>query len=186
MRGRIFAPRVGNGQYARRRVRLRPGTAAAYTRGVHRLLPLRRVLDASSDPDNPSAEELDEFLHRARRIAVIGLSRDPEKAARRVPSYLAAKGYEIIPVNPHAERILGRDSYPDVTIVPGKLDAVIVFRPSEVAGDFVKDIMARPDRPAIWLQEGIRADEEIAEARAQGTLAVQDLCAYKVHRALQM
>ena len=69
------------------------------------------MLAASTDEHNPSAEELKALLERVERIGVIGLSRFPEKAARRVPSYLAAKGYEIVPINPNADRILGKDVY---------------------------------------------------------------------------
>jgi len=92
------------------------------------------VLAASADNGNPTAEELRDLLERAERIGVIGLSRFPEKAARRVPSYLAAKGYEIVPINPNAERILGRRAFPRLSDVPGELDMVIVFRPSHEAG----------------------------------------------------
>jgi predicted CoA-binding protein len=115
---------------------------------------------------------------------VIGLSRFPEKAARRVPSYLAAKGYDIVPINPNADRILGQDVYDRLSDVPDDLDMVVVFRPSAEAGAHVRDIMKRPERPVIWLQEGISAPNEIGEARAAGFTAVQDLCSFKVHRAL--
>jgi predicted CoA-binding protein len=148
------------------------------------LTELRRLLDHSSDPDNPSAEELRDLFESVERIGVIGLSRRPEKAARRVPSYLAAKGYDIVPINPHAERILGKPAYSRLSDVPEQLDMVVVFRPSAEAGAFVKEAAARPERPAIWLQQGIRADEEIAAARAEGLTAVQDLCTFQVHRAL--
>jgi predicted CoA-binding protein len=145
---------------------------------------LRRVLAGSSDPGNPSADTLRDLLQRTRRIAVVGLSRFPEKAARSVPAYLAARGYEIVPVNPSAERVLGRQAYARLSDVPDAIDMVMVFRPSEQAGAFVREAAARHERPAIWLSEGIRADAEIAEARASGLLAVQDLCAYKAHKAL--
>lgn len=151
---------------------------------VDTLTAVRRELAESADPGNPSAEQLRELFSRVRRIAVVGLSRHPEKAARRVPSYLAAKGYDVIPVNPNAERILGKASYDELSQVPEPVDLVIVFRPSHLAGPFVAEAAARPDRPAIWLQSGIRADEEIAAARAAGLTAVQDLCAFRVHRAL--
>lgn len=154
------------------------------SRTVDTLTAVRRELAESSDPDNPTAEELERLLARARRIAVVGLSRHPEKPARRVPSYLAAKGYDVIPVNPNAERILGKKAYDDLSEVPEPIDMVIVFRPTHLAGPFVAQAAARPDRPAIWLQTGIRADEEIAAARAAGLTAVQDLCAFRVHRAL--
>jgi predicted CoA-binding protein len=148
------------------------------------LLELRHVLAASSDEHNPSAEELRELLERVERIGVIGLSRFPEKAARRVPSYLAAKGYDIVPINPKADRILGRHVYDRLSDVEGDLDMVMIFRPSEEAGPFVEEAARRPEKPAIWLQEGIVASPEIEAARRTGITAVQDLCAFKVHRAL--
>ena len=146
---------------------------------------LRSVLADSVDAENPGPEELRDLFDRVERIAVIGLSRFPEKPARRVPSYLAAKGYEIVPVNPHAERVLGRDAYDRLSDVPGELDMVIVFRPSDEAGRHVRDALDRPERPAVWLQEGIVAPDEVAVARASGVTAVQDLCSFKVHRALR-
>jgi len=145
---------------------------------------LRRLLDESSDPDNPGVEELRRLLEHVERIAVVGLSRFPAKPARRVPAYLAAKGYDVVPVNPNAERIFGKQAYPRLSDVPGDLDMVVVFRPSDQAGAFVREAAARPERPAVWLQKGIRADAEIAEARAKGITAVQDLCSFEVHRAI--
>ncbi len=145
---------------------------------------LSRELEASSDTDNPGPEELRDLLERSRTIAVVGLSRDPSKAARRVPSYLAAKGYDVIPVNPNATRILGKDVVDSLDQVEGPVDMVLVFRPSEEAGDVIRQAAARPEKPAIWLQEGIRSDDAAREARADGITVVQDLCAYKVHRAL--
>lgn len=151
---------------------------------VDSLQQVRALLSSSSDPHNPSAEELRDLFERVRQIAVVGLSRFPEKAARRVPSYLAAKGYDVIPVNPNAQRILGRTAYDRLSDVPEGVDLVVVFRPSEEAGSFVEEAAERSDRPAIWLQDGIRADEEIAAARAAGITAVQDLCTFRIHRAL--
>jgi len=151
---------------------------------MERLLALRRLLTESTDPDNPSPARIEALFHRLHRLAVVGLSRDPGKVARRVPSYLAAQGYEIIPVNPHADRVLGKQAAARLADVTDHLDMVLVFRPSADAGAIVTEAAARPGRPAIWLQEGIRADAEAALARADGRLVVQDLCTYKVHRAL--
>lgn len=145
---------------------------------------LEALLRESADPNNPSAEEIQRLFERMQRVAVVGISRDPAKAARRVPSYLAAKGYDVVPVNPHAERIMGRAAYPRLADVLEPVDLVVVFRPSEQAGAVVDEAATREETPAIWLQEGIRADAAAARARARGLLVVQDLCAYKVHRAL--
>jgi predicted CoA-binding protein len=148
------------------------------------LVTIQRTLDSSSDRRNPSAEELRALLERVSRIAVVGISRDPEKASRRVPSYLAAKGYEVIPVNPYADRILGRRAHPSLSEVTEPVDMVLLFRPSHEVGPFVTEAAGRPERPAIWLQEGITAEEEVRAAREAGLVVVQDLCAYKVHFAL--
>jgi predicted CoA-binding protein len=143
-----------------------------------------RVLADSSDAANPGAAALRDLLRRVHRIAVVGMSRHPEKPSRTVPAYLAAKGYDVIPVNPSADRVLGRQAYPRLADVPGALDMVMVFRPSDQAGAFVREAAERPERPAIWLAEGIRADADVEAARTAGLTAVQDLCAYKVHKAL--
>ena len=144
---------------------------------------LEAVLAASSDPDNPDVDAIYRIVRDTLRIAVVGLSRDPSKPARRIPSYLAAKGAEIFPVNPFADRIFGRPSRGHLSDVTEEVDMVLVFRPSADAGAVIRDAMERPDRPYIWLQEGIRSDPEAAAARAAGFAVVQDLCIYTVHRA---
>jgi uncharacterized protein len=152
---------------------------------VEATIELSRLLQSSSDPDNPSGEEIVELLRDVKHIAVIGLSRNLEKPARRVPSYLAAKGYDVIPVNPNAERLLGRQAYDVLSDVPEPVDLVLIFRPSADAGAFVLEALGRADEPAIWLQTGIRADEEVARARAAGRTVVQDLCIFRAHRILE-
>ncbi|UCC26008.1 MAG: CoA-binding protein [Gemmatimonadales bacterium] len=145
---------------------------------------LEAVLGESSDPDNPGPDEIHDLVRRTISIAVVGMSRDLAKAARRVPSYLAAKGADVIPVNPNATRILGKPARHSLQEVEEAVDMVLVFRPPAEAGAVVDTAAARPDRPIIWLQEGIRADEAVTRARAEGLSVVQDLCLYKVHRAL--
>lgn len=145
---------------------------------------LAHTLADSSDPNNPPADEFRRVMDETRRIAVVGLSKDPSKAARRVPSYMAAKGYEVIPVNPNADRILGKTAVPSLDDVTEPVDMVLVFRPPKHAAQVIRKAAARPERPVIWLQEGIRADDEANEAREQGLVVIQDLCIYKVHRAV--
>jgi len=145
---------------------------------------LGSLLDESSDRGNPTAEEMREIMEKVRTIAVVGISRNPEKPARRVPSYLASKGYEIIPVNPFVDRILGKTAVDSLEEVTEAIDMVLVFRPSAEAGEIARVAMERDDHPVIWLQKEIQADDVAQAARARGLTMVQDLCAYEVHRAL--
>ncbi|RMH18659.1 MAG: CoA-binding protein [Gemmatimonadetes bacterium] len=148
------------------------------------LVRLDRLRAQSGDSDNPDAATLRDIVRGVRRIAVVGASRDPTKAARRVPSYLAAKGFEVIPVNPHAERIWGRPVKRSLDEVHEPVDLVLVFRPTGEAAGVARQALARPERPVVWLQEGIFAPEVAAEARAAGVAFVQNLCIYKAHRSL--
>ena len=146
---------------------------------------LDRVLRSSSDAaGNPGPDEMRRLIRRVDRIAVVGMSRDPMKAARRVPSYLAAMGADIIPVNPSAGRMLGKTARATLEDVVEPVDMVLIFRPSSEVAPFVRTAAARPEAPIIWLQEGIRDDQAAAEARAAGRTVVQDLCIYRVHRAM--
>jgi predicted CoA-binding protein len=151
---------------------------------VNRIVEIQRLLEKSSDESNPTAEALVEILRDVQHIAVVGLSRYLEKPARRVPSYLAAKGFDVIPVNPRADRLLGRKSWHSLEDVPGPVDMVLIFRPSPEASEIVEQAMARPEHPVIWLQSGIHAPEAVAAGRAAGHTVVQDLCIFRVHRAL--
>jgi len=145
---------------------------------------LQGLLDESGDRDNPGPEELRELMESVRSIAVVGISRNPEKPARRVPAYLASNGYDIIPVNPFVDEILGKKAKDSLMDVQEPLDMVLIFRPSEDAVKIVEAAMRRDERPAIWLQKEIRADQVAAIARGLGYTVVQDLCAYEVHKAL--
>jgi predicted CoA-binding protein len=145
---------------------------------------LQNLLDKSGDKNNPEPEELKKIFESVKTIAVVGISRNPEKPARRVPAYLAAKGYEIIPVNPFVDEIFGKKAQDSLDNVAEPVDMVVIFRPSEEAAQVAQAAMARAERPVIWLQQGIRADQVANPARASGYMVVQDLCTYEVHKAL--
>ncbi|MSR35240.1 MAG: CoA-binding protein [Gemmatimonadetes bacterium] len=146
---------------------------------------LSRVLQSSSDrAHNPDEDGMRELIRRVETIAVVGMSRDPMKPARRIPSYLAAMGAHIIPINPVAGRMVGKPARKSLEDVTEPVDMVFVFRPSAQVAPFVRAAAARPEKPVIWLPEGVRDDESASEARAAGLTVVQDLCIYRVHRAL--
>lgn len=145
---------------------------------------LQHLLDESGDRGNPGPEELKSIFGSVKRIAVVGISRNPEKPARRVPAYLASKGYDIVPVNPFVDEIFGKLALDSLSDVEEPVDMVVIFRPSEEAGEIAESAMKREERPVIWLQKGIRDDRMAAIARGMGLMVVQDLCTYEIHKAL--
>lgn len=129
-----------------------------------------------------SDEEIKEIL-KLKRVAVVGISRDPNKPAYQVPKYLLEKGYDIIPVNPFADEILGMKCYKNIKDVEGEIDIVDIFRPSNEVLQIVKDaIVKRPK--VIWMQLGIRNDEAAEFARKHNIKVVQDRCMMEEHMRL--
>lgn len=117
-------------------------------------------------------------------IAVVGCSSTPGKAAHDVPAYLDERGYDVIPVNPFADEILGRPAYDSLAAVDEEIDVVCLFRPSEEVSDIVDEALEREDVDVIWTQRGIRDDEAAERAIADGRRVVQDRCMMVEHRRL--
>jgi len=126
--------------------------------------------------------ELIETLLEATRIAVVGCSSSPGKAAHDVPAYLREQGYTVVPVNPTTEEIFGVKAYETLADVPGAVDLVDVFRPDEELAGIVEEALERPESPAIWTQLGIRDDEAARRARRAGHDVVQDRCLKVEHQ----
>jgi predicted CoA-binding protein len=122
-----------------------------------------------------------QILRDFRAIAVVGLSPKPDRPSHRVALYLQGAGYEIIPVNPGHERLLGLRAYPDLTAVPGRVEIVAIFRnPSEVPA-IVESAIAIGAK-VVWMQLGIVHEEAAAKARAAGLQVVMDRCLMVDHQ----
>lgn len=131
--------------------------------------------------------ETDEEVRAAlelETVAVVGCSSTPGKDAHEIPRYLLAQGYEIVPVNPNADEVLGRPAYDSLADVEGEIDVVDVFRPSDEVAGIVDDALAREDVDVVWLQLGIRDDDAVARAESAGLRVVQDRCMKPEHRRL--
>jgi len=117
-------------------------------------------------------------------IAVVGCSSTPGKAAHNVPKYMLEHGYDIVPVNPFADEIFGRETADTLADITETIDIVCVFRPSEEVSDVVDAALERDDVKVIWTQSGIRDDDAAARAVADGRAVVQDRCLKVEHRRL--
>ena len=115
------------------------------------------------------------ILEDYETFAVVGLSSDPTKAAHSVPAAMAAYGWRVIPVNPHADRLLGEQVYRRLADIPERVDVVNVFRPSAEAPDIARQAVAIGAK-ALWLQLGIVSAEARAIATEAGLLYVEDRC----------
>ena len=118
-----------------------------------------------------------------KKIAVIGMSRHSIKAAHFVPKYLSEQGFDITPVNPTANEILGKKCYPDISSVEHSIDIVDIFRPSEQVLPVVQNAIKKKPK-VIWLQEGIHNEEAENLAREHGIDIVFNRCMLAEHQRL--
>ena len=107
----------------------------------------------------------------------MGASPDPRRDSNRVARTLVGWGYDVVPVNPTADEVLGQRCLPSLAALPpaAGVEVVDIFRRSDHAGHHVDEAIEIGAR-GVWLQLGV-VDEAAAErARSAGLLVVMDRC----------
>jgi predicted CoA-binding protein len=138
------------------------------------------------DTDELSAEtdQAEQILDEISTIAIIGLSRSFHKDSQFIGRYLQNAGYQIVPVNPGADEILGEKAYPDLESIPFEIDAVDVFLPQKIIPQAV-DQAIEIDPKAIWLQLGTGQNpDEKKKAEEAGIPLFENRCIKVDHQFL--
>jgi hypothetical protein len=137
-------------------------------------------------------DDLKEILTKYKTVAVVGASRDPSKDSNRVAKYLQSQGYQIVPVNPTADKILGEKCYKSLSEMPAgvqrTIEVVDVFRPSAETPNIVEQAVKmkeRYDKPYVfWMQLGIINEQAAETARQAGITVVMNRCMMQEHSKL--
>lgn len=132
--------------------------------------------------DIPSRDELGAILKRVKRIAVVGLSANPERTSYMVSKAMQDAGYEIIPVNPTVDEVLGVKAVKSLKEIEGHIDIVNVFRRSEYLMDVAKEF-DEVDAEIFWAQLGVINEDAYHFLKEKGYTVVMDRC-IKVEHAL--
>jgi predicted CoA-binding protein len=132
--------------------------------------------------ENPSREEIGAILKKAKRIAVVGLSNNPERTSYQVSAVMQKAGYEIIPVNPTIDEVLGVKAVAALTDIEGHVDIVNVFRRSEQLFDVAKEF-DKIDADVFWAQLGLANESAYEFLKDKGYTVVMDRC-IKVEHSL--
>ena len=127
------------------------------------------------DPHPPEVLELLRRRGPETRIAVVGASNDPGKYGNIIVKNLAAKGYTVLPVNPHEKEIAGLPAFPSLAAAPGPVHLVNVVTPPAATKGVLEEA-ARLGLAAVWLQDG-SWDDAALEVAAKGPYrTVYDAC----------
>lgn len=116
---------------------------------------------------------------------MVGLSDRPERPSYQVAQYLLSQGFEIIPVNPMVDEVLGRKSYASISDVLRVMDVdmVDIFRKPAAVPAIVTAVIESGQRPMIWMQEGVVCEEGKRLAEQAGMKVVMNACMMKTHKA---
>ncbi len=121
------------------------------------------------------AVQLRRILSQHRRVAIVGLSANWYRPSYFMAKYLLDHGFQIYPVNPRYEEVLGQPCYPDLDSLPEPVDVVDCFRrPEEIPA--LADAAIRIGAKVLWLQLGIYHDQAARKAHTAGLQVVADRC----------
>ena len=132
--------------------------------------------------ENPSREEIGKILKKAKTIAVVGLSNNPERTSYMVSKAMQDSGYEIIPVNPADDEVLGRKAVNSLKEIEGHIDIVNIFRRSEFLPELAKEF-DEMDADVFWAQLGVENEEAYQFLKEKGYTVIMDRC-IKVEHAI--
>jgi predicted CoA-binding protein len=135
-------------------------------------------------------DEIAEILTKYKTIAVVGLSREPDKDSHKVSAYLKKHGFRIIPVNPFADEVLGEKSYKSLIDMPPEIQKTIevvdIFRPSKDVPPIVEQaikLKAMYGNPrVVWMQLGIVNEQATEAAKKAGLTVVMNKCMMIEHK----
>ncbi|MEK0330202.1 MAG: CoA-binding protein [Nitrosopumilus sp.] len=134
------------------------------------------------EQDEYSDEQIRDILS-FKKVVVIGMSKHSSKAAHYVPKYLADNGFDVTPVNPTADEILGKKCYDSVSEINEEIEIVDIFRPSDQVLPIIQEAIKKKPK-VIWLQEGIHNSEAEELARKEGIKVVFNRCMLAEHQRL--
>lgn len=115
------------------------------------------------------------ILEQYKRIAMVGLSSNPFRPSHFAAIYMLSEGYDVIPVNPREDQVLGLRSYASLRDVPQPIEIVDIFRESAAVPDIVEDAIAVGAK-VIWMQLGVIHEPAAQRARQAGLEVVMDRC----------
>lgn len=106
-----------------------------------------------------SQKSVQEFLSQ-KKLAVVGVSHTGKKFSNIVYKELKSKGYQVFPVNPKADNILGEHCYPNLHAIPEKVSGVLVITKPTETERIVREANSLGIKHT-WIQQGAESNEAI-------------------------
>ena len=123
-------------------------------------------------------EVIDGFLAQ-KRLAMIGVSRNPQDFSRALFREFLKRGYDVIPVNPNTTEVEGRECFARVgEITPGVEAALLMTSPADSAPMLGEAIEAGVRRVWLYRALGKGATDAVALCREKGVDLIEGYCPF--------
>ena len=127
-----------------------------------------------------TVRQIDDFL-ALKRIAVVGVSRNPKEISYTLWQELRQRRYDAVPVNPATSEIDGRRSYASVRDIDPPVEGALIMTTPAVAEQVLDDCAAAGIRH-VWLYGGLgggaTSAATLAAAERHGLDTVAGHCPY--------
>lgn len=107
-------------------------------------------------------ERVQDFLAQ-KRIAVSGLSRTKDSGAGAIYLKLRDHGYQVFPLHPSAEALHGDQCYPNLSAIPGGVDAVFIMNSPDITEEIVDEAL-RLGIKRVWMHNNTLMPSSVSEA----------------------
>jgi uncharacterized protein len=100
-----------------------------------------------------SLESIEDFLAQ-KRIAIVGMSREAKSMSEMVFKELSRRGYDVVPVNPNVQEVMGRKCFARVQDIQPPVDAALLMTSPAVTEEVVNDCAACGIK-RVWMHRGV-------------------------------
>src|SRR5215467_10015759 len=125
-----------------------------------------------------SLDTIQDFLAQ-KRIAIVGMSRDPKSISALLFNEFARRGYDIVPVNPNIQEFLGRKCFARLQDIQPPVDAALLLTSPEVTDVVVQDCAECGIR-RVWMHraggQGAVSDKAIEFCRERRISVIPGEC----------
>lgn len=127
-----------------------------------------------------SKQAIDGFLAQ-RRLAVVGVSREPKDFSRAVFRAFTERGYDAVPVNPAGGQAEGREMARALGEIHPPVEAAFLLTPAGATDGVVRQCAEAGVRH-VWMHRGAGrgavSDEAVAFCRTHGIEVVDGACPF--------
>jgi predicted CoA-binding protein len=127
-----------------------------------------------------SLETIQDFLAQ-KRIAIVGVSREPRHFNVTLFEEFCRRGYDVVPVNPNVSEVQGRRCFARMQDIEPPVDGALLMTSPEVTNAVVKDCAEAGIR-RVWMYraggKGAVSPEAVEFCRERGIQVVPGQCPF--------